>query len=122
MVRRGRARALDAHKILTTVSMRSSVPPRLRKQLRVTLVGVGQERRSALVTLTRTSSGTTTRWSASTFVEQSGTAIEHASRGHLDERAALVEAAEWLRRRFGARTTCLGGTVTIVGVWPSAAA
>lgn len=88
----------------------------LTKQMRITLVCPGQASRVALVTLTRTLYGADTRWYAISRVEHEGEIVEHIGHGHVDQRDALLESAEWLRARFGATTTCYGGTVSIVGV------
>ncbi|HWB74153.1 MAG TPA: hypothetical protein VG755_04340 [Nannocystaceae bacterium] len=98
-------------------------PPRgLIKQMRITLVCPGATSRSALVTLTRAALGLRTHWYAISRVEHDAEIVEHVTHGHVDERDALRESADWLRTRFGARTTCYGGTVCIVGVTADASA
>lgn len=94
----------------------------LTKQMRITLVCPGHASRAALVTLTRAVYGAGDRWYAISHVDDDGEAVEHVSHGHADERAALVESAEWLRTTFGATTTCFGGTVSIVGATPARSA
>jgi hypothetical protein len=89
----------------------------MTKQLRLTMIAPNVASTSALVTLTGPPD-----WSARAVVEHEGQRIEHATSGHPLERAALLAIAEWLRERFGARTTCLGGTVTMMGVQSEAAA
>ncbi|MBC8066731.1 MAG: hypothetical protein IAG13_00225 [Deltaproteobacteria bacterium] len=88
----------------------------MTKQLRLTMIAPNVASTSALVTLLRSS-----EWSARAVVEHDGRWIEHTTIGHPQERAALLAIVEWLRERFGPRTTRLGGTVTITGVAPAAA-
>ena len=96
----------------------------MTKQLKLTLVGPGHASRCAIVTLESkeitwsATSWAVTEWSATARVEHEGTVVEHTTVACACERSALVAIAGWLRERFGARTTCLGGTVTIVGVSP----
>ncbi|MBC8067605.1 MAG: hypothetical protein IAG13_04655 [Deltaproteobacteria bacterium] len=66
-----------------------------------------------MVTLASTSA---TEWTASSSVDLDGDEVTHVTRVHTSERAALFAAAEWMRARFGASTTCLGSTVTVVAL------
>jgi hypothetical protein len=97
----------SARKSARAVSMRLVVV----KQLRVTLVGVGLQHVVADVSLHRTST-----WSASAKVEHNGLLVQHTTVSHASDREALASIAEWLRKTFRASATCLGSTVTIVGV------
>lgn len=110
----------SARKVCTPATMRRT----MTKQFKLTMIGPGHSSRLATVTLESkhatwsATSWAVAEWTATARVEHEGSAVEHTTQSCACERTALMAIAEWLRTRFGARTTCLGGTVVIVGVSP----